>query len=313
MTLRARARARSPCPRAVRFETGTRRRGGGAAAGACRCRRSPRQAGRRRRNEHAGEQRPASVSLRLPEVRGGRTGHRLELGSRRHTPGTSNGVLGRRPRARCAEGAAPARDDRVRSRHPDDLRSPRRRLPGHRRTVRRGGEHVRTEVVDTWAFAADDPAGEWMSMEHSRLHMGRVNPALGDTFVTTRRRPILTLVEDTSGGVHDTLLAACDRYRYERRRDRSARELHGQPARGAGDARPRGAGHAEPAQFVRERAAGAGRNDRDRAAGLHPGSHVTLRVELDAVLVLSACPQDMAPTNGDGPADAHYRVVGTTA
>ena len=26
---------------------------------------------------------------------------------------------------------------------------------------------------------------------------------------------MLTLVEDTSGGVHDTLLAACDRYRYE--------------------------------------------------------------------------------------------------
>ncbi len=52
-------------------------------------------------------------------------------------------------------------------------------------------------------------------MEHSRLHMGRVNPVVGDTFVTNHRRPILTLTEDTSGGVHDTLLAACDRYRYE--------------------------------------------------------------------------------------------------
>ena len=29
-----------------------------------------------------------------------------------------------------------------------------------------------------------------------------------------------------------------------------------------------------------------------------PGSHVTLRVELDLVLVFSACPQDIAPTNG---------------
>src|SRR5919206_2140229 len=70
------------------------------------------------------------------------------------------------------------------------------------------------QVVDTWAFATGDPA-EWMSMEHSRVHMGRVNPRTGSTLVTNRRRPILTLVEDTSGGVHDTLLAACDRYRYE--------------------------------------------------------------------------------------------------
>ena len=71
-----------------------------------------------------------------------------------------------------------------------------------------------TQVVDTWAFNASDPA-EFMSMEHSRLHMGRLNPIVGDTLVTNRRRPILTLKEDTSGGVHDTLLAACDRYRYE--------------------------------------------------------------------------------------------------
>src|SRR6201999_2782497 len=40
-------------------------------------------------------------------------------------------------------------------------------------------------------------------------------PAVGDTLVTNHRRAILTFVEDTSGGVHDTLLAACDRYRYE--------------------------------------------------------------------------------------------------
>jgi hypothetical protein len=28
------------------------------------------------------------------------------------------------------------------------------------------------------------------------------------------------------------------------------------------------------------------------------GSHVTLRAEMDCVIVFSACPQDMAPTNG---------------
>ena len=41
------------------------------------------------------------------------------------------------------------------------------------------------------------------------------HPVLGERCVSNRRRPILTVVEDTSGGIHDTLIAACDRYRYE--------------------------------------------------------------------------------------------------
>ena len=45
-------------------------------------------------------------------------------------------------------------------------------------------------------------------MEHCALPR-RSSPA-GDALVTNRRRPILTLVEDTSPGLHDTLIAACD-------------------------------------------------------------------------------------------------------
>ena len=70
------------------------------------------------------------------------------------------------------------------------------------------------QVVDTWAFNADD-LHEFMSMEHSRVALGRIIPEVGDGLVTNRRRPILTLVDDTSGGIHDTLFAACDRWRYE--------------------------------------------------------------------------------------------------
>src|ERR1700741_1856609 len=70
------------------------------------------------------------------------------------------------------------------------------------------------QVVDTWAFNAED-LHEFMSMEHSRVAIGHIIPAIGDGLVTNRRRPILTLVEDTSGGIHDPLFAACDRWRYE--------------------------------------------------------------------------------------------------
>ena len=36
----------------------------------------------------------------------------------------------------------------------------------------------------------------------------------GDFLVTNRRRAILYFAEDTSPGIHDTLMAACDVYRY---------------------------------------------------------------------------------------------------
>jgi uncharacterized protein YcgI (DUF1989 family) len=67
----------------------------------------------------------------------------------------------------------------------------------------RAGQHVRVvnthgvQVVDTWAFSAADPT-EWMAMEASRAWFLKLVPAIGDTLLTTRRRPILTLVEDTS-------------------------------------------------------------------------------------------------------------------
>ena len=81
------------------------------------------------------------------------------------------------------------------------------------------GQHVRvvnthgTQVVDTWAFSAADPT-EWMAMEASRAWFLKLAAAVGDSFVTNRRRPILTLVEDTSGCAHDTLMAPCDQQRY---------------------------------------------------------------------------------------------------
>ena len=69
------------------------------------------------------------------------------------------------------------------------------------------------QVVDTWAFSRND-LGEFLSNEHTRAHTLHMTPRPGDILRSNRRRPILTLIEDTSGGVHDTLIAACDSHRY---------------------------------------------------------------------------------------------------
>ena len=52
------------------------------------------------------------------------------------------------------------------------------------------------------------------ALEHAnRLIPFPVQP--GDVMVTSRRKPILTVIEDTGPGVHDTLVAACDHHLYE--------------------------------------------------------------------------------------------------
>lgn len=154
------------------------------------------------------------------------------------------------------------------------------------------------QVVDTWAFAGHD-LREFMSMEHSRVHMGRISPVSGSVLLSNRRRPILTMLADTSGGVHDTLLAACDIYRY---RLLGCTDYH----RNCTDNLAEALGSLgltppetpSPLNLFQNSAIAAG-GALDIVPPIAPsGSQVSLRAEMDLVIVFSACPQDMAPTNG---------------
>src|SRR5262249_26503644 len=71
-----------------------------------------------------------------------------------------------------------------------------------------------TQVCDFWAFNAADRR-EFLSMEHLRAQLSRFSPRAGDDLFSNRRRPILSFVEDSSPGVHDTCIAACDHHRYQ--------------------------------------------------------------------------------------------------
>jgi uncharacterized protein YcgI (DUF1989 family) len=166
------------------------------------------------------------------------------------------------------------------------------------------------QVVDTWAFNADDPR-EFMSMEHSRAAMMHLNPVVGDALVTNKRRAILTVVEDSSGGVHDTLIAACDRYRYELL---GCKELHdnctdnlaaGMAAIGLTPPET-----PSPLNLFMNIPVRDGKVSFEPPVST-PGSAITLRAEMDCVVAFSACPQDMTPINGVGmkPTEAHFEVL----
>jgi uncharacterized protein YcgI (DUF1989 family) len=179
-------------------------------------------------------------------------------------------------------------------------------IPARRGTAARvrAGQHVTiinthgTQVVDTWAFSAEDVA-EWMAMEASRAWFMKLAAAVGDSFVTNRRRPILTLVEDTSGCAHDTLMAPCDRWRYgllgvdgyhENCRD----NLHAALAE-------LGITVAATPPSLNVFMNIPWTADGTLAWGepvSPPGSYAVFRAEMDAIVAFSACPQDILPING---------------
>ena len=169
-----------------------------------------------------------------------------------------------------------------------------------------------SQVVDFWAFNAAD-LGECMSMEHSRASLLRIIPRTGDTLVTNRRRPILTVLEDTSPGIHDTLIASCDVYRYvelghkgfhDNCTDNLANALQALGLKRV----------VHPAPFnlfmnipVKDGVAVSFEPPLSRA-----GDAIAFRAEMDAVVGFSACPQDLLPINGVDCVihDAHYEVTG---
>jgi uncharacterized protein YcgI (DUF1989 family) len=168
-----------------------------------------------------------------------------------------------------------------------------------------------SQVVDTWAFNATDLT-ERMSMEHSRPYYMKLRPEVGDTLVTNQRRPILNLVEDTSGGVHDTLMAACDNPRYAllgctEYHDNCTDNLAAALAE-LGLTTPTTPSPLNLFMHIPWTAEGALAWDEPVS---QPGSHVTLRAEMDLVVAFSACPQDILPINGRArqPTEAHFSIA----
>jgi uncharacterized protein YcgI (DUF1989 family) len=171
-----------------------------------------------------------------------------------------------------------------------------------------------TQVVDCWAWNADDLA-EHMSMEASRVWTQHLNPRVGDSFVTNRRRPILTLIEDSSPGVHDTVMAACDCERYKllgvRGYHRNCLD-NMMEAMAALGLTPPVALLASFNIFMNIKVQPDNVGIVTLPTVTRPNDHITLRAEMDCVVAFSACPQDIVAIQGAGenlPRPVHYAIV----
>lgn len=166
------------------------------------------------------------------------------------------------------------------------------------------------QVIDTWGFNRED-LHEYMSMEYTRSLLERITPLVGDSLVTTRRRPILTLIEDHSPGAHDTLIAACTRWGY---RAQGYTDYH----ENCTDNLSNALGKLGLSVAMTPCPLNLFMNVPVTAEGVltfqpplcSKGDYVVFRAEMDCVVVFSACPQEKLPVNGvDGrPTDAHFQI-----
>lgn len=177
------------------------------------------------------------------------------------------------------------------------------------------GRHLRVvdveggQVADVFAYGADD-VSEYLSAQHTRVHVNRLFPKVGEQFVTNRRRPILFFEEDGSPGAHDMLLAPCDPTRYA---GLGVEGWHASCQENLQKAMAAvGYERVEVPQsvnlFMNTPALPDGTIEW-RAAPTDPGHYVVLRAELDLYLAVSACPQDILAINNKRPTPIAVELI----
>ncbi len=167
------------------------------------------------------------------------------------------------------------------------------------------------QVVDTWAFNSDD-MDESMSMEATRATVLKMRLDVGDAFYSNNRRAMLTILEDTSPSVHDTLIAACDNYRYgllgcTEYHDNCTDNLHA-ALDALGLKAPKTPSPLNLFMNIPWTEAGGLSFE---APVTKPGDYILMRAEMDLVIAFSACPQDILPINGElrEPVEAHFEII----
>jgi len=164
------------------------------------------------------------------------------------------------------------------------------------------------QVVDLFAFVADD-VPEYASAEHTRIWVNRLFPRIGEEFVTNRRRPILLFERDNSPGVHDMLCAACDPIRYQllgaEEHASCQQNLMGAMAELGHD----GIEIPQPINLFMSVGVEPDGSLTWGPAPTKAGDDVVFRARIDAIVVASACPQDLNDINNYRPSSIGLELL----
>ncbi|KAK8927764.1 hypothetical protein H634G_04992 [Metarhizium anisopliae BRIP 53293] len=178
-----------------------------------------------------------------------------------------------------------------------------------------------SQVIDTWAFCIPAPGmfPAYMSMVHTRSTLPELMPSNRETFLDNRRRPMLTMLHDTSPGVHDVFFAACSPERYAQlgsapEHDSCANILYS-AVKAYGEA-----AFDKVVEFLEcgwvpdplnlfMNVVVKGNKLHNLRPQSKAGDYVVLQAEQDCVIFMSACPMDITDCNGGKPSSAEYHVL----
>ena len=149
------------------------------------------------------------------------------------------------------------------------------------------------QAADFFAYAADN-LREWLSPMHTWVTTRSIKPRVGDTFLSRFRRPLLDLVEDGAGGMHDMTIAACDQARYEQF---GFAGPHASCSENLRSAMAR-LGHMidvvpQPVNFFTNTVVEPDGKLISPPNAVRPGGYVELAACMDVVCVVSSCPFDL--------------------
>lgn len=169
------------------------------------------------------------------------------------------------------------------------------------------------QPIDFWAFNRAN-IYEHLSCEHTKPTIEKTYPRLGDSAYTNHRHAIVTLVEDNSPGQHDMQYAACDVYRYrdlgwDEARDGYHANCQDNLHKGLADLGLELPYTPQPWNLFTNFLLLPDGSFEVRAPETRPGDNMTLRVELDVHIVISACPQDMNDTCGGNPSGIRAELI----
>ncbi len=147
------------------------------------------------------------------------------------------------------------------------------------------------QIGDLFAVSSDDH-GEFLSPSVTRLHNGNLFPNPGESFFTNRDRPILTFIDDHSPGFHDMLYASCNRDWFSSRGfpdHPNCRDNYFEAARSAGIEHVL---QPDPVNIFQNTPPGPDGRFFIGITMSNAGDSVTLRVEMNCVVILTACSSD---------------------
>jgi uncharacterized protein len=177
------------------------------------------------------------------------------------------------------------------------------------------------QVIDTWAFSIPSTPvfPRYMSMTHTRSTLHKLLPSIHESFLDNKRHPILTIVEDTSPGLHDVLYAACSPERYlqlgaQKEHDNCANNLYNAVQQCTElSSSPivtflESGWMPDPLNLFMKVDINATNlqclNPESKA-----GDYIILKAEQECIVIMSACPMDLSACNGGEPSSAEFEVL----